>query len=424
MDKINFTNRSFIKSIVVLGGGTALAQAIPALTSPILTRLYSPEDFGLWAIFLAMTYAILPVVSGKYEIAMATVKEQKEVCLLYEVSLWVTVVVSSLGYLLLLEYAEEILNLLDKKNLGDWVFAIPFLLCLLGIFNILSYVANSQKKYALISKNKIIQAVVTAMVTIGMGLLGSGFIGYVIGYVFGTLLANIHGMHRLKIDIRLLSLLEFSKDKKNIAFKYKDFPLFNASSSLLSGFQQRIPFFFIAPYFSDAILGNYMLMFQVAFAPLSFVAFSISQVNLKKVVELIHSGENITRYLFKLTGVLLMIGLIPTLVSVFYAPQIFTVIFGKQWSQAGTYLQILMPAFAIQFIVSTLSSTLDATQHNKLGALWKVLAFISTLSVFMVIAPRKDFESLLYANLINTSVIYLLYYFIIIYAASHVKKYA
>lgn len=423
MSRLNFLKTSpWVKNVALLASGTAIAQAIPAAVSPILTRLYSPEDFGLMAIFLAVTYAMLPAVSGKYDIAMVTAKDQKEADSLYALALWLTVVLSCCFFLLLLFRAEEILNLLDKRNLGNWVFTVPCLLCLLGIFNTVSYVANRQKKYTLLSKFKIIKSVFAAIITIVLGWLGAGFSGLLAGYLFGTLIANIAGMRSLKIDISLLHLLSFSKEKKNIAIKYKDFPLFNASAGVLNGFQERIPFFFIAPYFADNILGYYMLMFQVAAAPLYFISFSISQVNLKKVAELVYNEQNITRYLYKLTGVLLGIVLIPTLILVSYAPEIFEIVFGKQWIEAGKYLKILMPAFALQFIVSTLSSTMDATQHNKLGALWKVTSFISTLTVFAVIAPLKNFELLLYANLINNLLVYSLYYLMIIYAASHLRK--
>ncbi len=34
--------------------GTTIAQAIPVAISPILTRLYSPDDFGVLALFMSI----------------------------------------------------------------------------------------------------------------------------------------------------------------------------------------------------------------------------------------------------------------------------------------------------------------------------------------------------------------------------------
>ncbi len=89
---------------------------------------------------------------------------------------------------------------------------------------------------------------------------------------------------------------------------------------------------------------------------------------------------------------------------------------------AGQFAQILIPAIALRFIVSTLSSTLGATKNNKVGAIWKIVYFISTILVFSIYAPEGNIEVTLKAYVINEIVLAILYYVAILYAAKKPKN--
>ncbi len=47
-----FPKNEFAKNVLTLITGTTTAQTIPIIISPLLTRIYSPEDFGVWDYFL------------------------------------------------------------------------------------------------------------------------------------------------------------------------------------------------------------------------------------------------------------------------------------------------------------------------------------------------------------------------------------
>jgi O-antigen/teichoic acid export membrane protein len=205
--------------------------------------------------------------------------------------------------------------------------------------------------------------------------------------------------------------------------KYKDFPLYNATSGFLDGITIAMPIFFMSHYFSETTVGLYALVVRVGNTPLAFISSSVSQINLKKIIDLINTHKNVRLYLFRISFLLLLIVFPFVLVTMLWAPSIFTFFFGNEWYDAGIYLQILVPALGVKFIASTLSSTLGATNNNKLGMIWKIISFVTTIIIFIYFAPKRDILLLLSASMIADIFLYILYYCFIWIAANHPRNY-
>jgi O-antigen/teichoic acid export membrane protein len=215
------------------------------------------------------------------------------------------------------------------------------------------------------------------------------------------------------------SVLGWSRRKLLLIQRYRDFPIYNASTSLLDGVRLALPVLFLSRYFPEAVVGYYALTLRVAMAPIGFISSAVSQVNLKKVAELVNQGQPIRPYLVKVTLLLAVVVSPLLIVIILHAPSLFAWVFGEQWRVAGTYLQILMPALALRFVVSTVSSTFGATGHNRLGAIWKITAFVVTLGVFLMAAPRVDITGMFVAVLLTDLVLYSFYYYLAWHAAGH-----
>jgi len=144
----------------------------------------------------------------------------------------------------------------------------------------------------------------------------------------------------------------------------------------------------------------------------------VSQVNLKKVSDLVNKGKEVRPYLLKVTLLLIAIVTPVAVVIIIFAPTLFAWAFGEQWQVAGSYLQILMPALALRFVVSTVSTTFGATGNNRLGAVWKVTAFAVTLAVLFIAAPRVDAQGIFVVLMATDLVLYSFHYLLIWRAAS------
>ena len=410
-----FQAGSFLRNLTILGSGTALAQIVPILASPILTRIYSPEDFAMFAVFNAFVSTLTPIVCGKYEVALVLPKNNVAAEHLFGIALYVAFGIAILLTGVFLFTGHGVLSVLNAEKLGYWIFAVPAALLLTGFFTAASYFANRQQRYHLMSKARVARSLLTALISILAGLVGNGFGGLLTGFFSGLIMASVILFFA---DRRLLThrTLQWGKTKKLLAWKYRHYPMYNASTGLLDGLTLSLPVFFLSRYFPESIVGYYALVIRVSSAPVGFISASVSQINLKKVVDLVNSGKSPLPYLIKLSGILAIIILIPAVIIVAWGPELFTLVFGTEWTEAGSYARILMPAIAVQFIASTLSSTLGATNNNRIGAMWKLLSFVSTLAVFFWFAPRADILTLLYAVTVNNILLYLLYMAAIFYA--------
>jgi len=410
-----------MQSVAVLGMGTLLAQIITAAASPVLTRLYSPEDFGLVALFAAIVGSLSPGVCGKYEVAIVVAKSVEESQQLLGIAILFSACVSLVVLAGLSLFGDLFLTLLKADRLGDWIPLIPLALFITGLVNSINYYSNRLQEYHVISQAKILASLFGVVSAIAFGLARL-YYGLVLGNVIAIVAVAMWLLYRYRA-IFSAALLSWNRPKRLLIRRYQDLPLYNASTGLLDGLTLALPVFFLSKHFPEAVVGYYALIMRVAIAPIGFVSVAVSQVNLKKVADLVNHGQPVRPYLYKVTLLLATFVSPLLIIVVFYAPPLFAWIFGEQWRIAGTYLQILMPALAVRFVASTLSSTFGATGHNRLGAFWKITAFLVTLGVFMTAASRVDVTGMFVVMLMTDLFLYLLYYVMAWYAAGHPMGY-
>lgn len=417
----NVTRSPFLASVTVLATGTVVAQVIRLLASPVLTRLYTPEAFGLFATFMAFVVSLMPGITGKYETALVLPKRNSRAVHLFGVAVWFSLVVFILFILILLFFQEIMLQRFDAVGLEGWIYLAPVVLLFGGLFNLGQFVAIRSDRYRVMAHSKVIMAITTVAINILLGLMGVGFQGLLLGSLVGFIVASVY----LYSD-NFVSLLKgcFSGVRKKIvlAKHYSDFPIYNASSGILDGITVSLPVFFLSYYYSVEVVGYYALVMNVLIVPKRFFASAVSQVNLKKIVECINTGRPIEPYLYRLSAAILLMSLPPSIVLMIWGPEIFSFVFGDVWEEAGRIAQILAIALAFKLVSSTLSSSLGATNNNRLGAIWKTLAFISTLIVLFVFSRHDDVYTLLIALVVNDMALYLLYYFLILMAVKNPKN--
>ncbi|MEE9303553.1 MAG: oligosaccharide flippase family protein [Thiotrichaceae bacterium] len=411
-------SHSFLRNVTTLASGTIIAQLLPLLASPALTRLYSPEQFGLFAIFMALVSSLTQASTGHYGVAMMTPKHSIIAKELFTIAVYFAVGFTAITLMSVIFFHQHLLNFLNAQELTDWIYIIPLMVLTIGLSQLANHHANRNGNYSYMAHAALLQGITIVSVSLLLGVLKIGFSGLVIAYACGSLVSFIYlwWRHRgelLALDFRL------SKNKFNVAKRYKDYPLFSGSMSLFDGLSLALPTFFLAAGYPDAVVGYFALVMRILYSPLSFLSTSVGQVNLKKVVDLIHSQSNILPYLHKVTLVLMAIAGVPSLLLFFFGPEIFTFVFGKNWLTAGEFAQILAPALMVRFTASTLSSTLGATQHPRLAGFWKVTSFLTTFTVLWLFSGEVSAHQLLKYLVFKDIILYLFYYTLIYFSASN-----
>lgn len=410
-----------MKSVSILAGGAALARVIPILVSPVLTRIYTPADFGMFAVFMALVSSFVPAACGKYEVAIVLPESPTDAMRLLGISFLVTITVSLLIQLGLFFGKDELLRLLNAEHLGGWIYLTPLVLLCTGLMTAMTYFANRHGDYRSMANARIVNSIIVAVVSIVFGVLSVGYWGLLLGSLLGLLSATLYLLYLYRKQFSK-DLLIWDRNKAQLMKQYSDYPLYNASTGLLNGVTAAMPVFFLSHFFPGSIVGYFSFVLRVVNLPLSLISKAVSEVNLKKIVDLVNTKEDLKPYLLKLTLGLAAIVLMPTIILMIFSPSIFSFCFGEEWREAGIYMKILIPAIAVRFVISTVSTTLDATQNNSLGAIWKVTSFVVTFVVFMLFAPRRDAITLFKAVVLMDIALYLFYFLFIWRAAGRPRN--
>jgi O-antigen/teichoic acid export membrane protein len=206
--------------------GTTIAQAIPIAISPILTRIYTPEDFGVLALFVAISSIFGSIANGRYELAIMLPKKDEDAINIFALGFIISSSISLVLLMLVLLFHDYFTTLLNNDEIGIWLYLVPITVFLTGMYNVLNYFNNRKKYYKDIANITIIKSIITAITQLSIGFLKGGASGLISGQVISQMFANMKLLKNIIKDKLLIS--KISKVKMiALAKRYKDFPKFS-----------------------------------------------------------------------------------------------------------------------------------------------------------------------------------------------------
>lgn len=159
----------FGRNVLTLMTGTTIAQAIPIAISPILTRIYTPEDFGVFALYISISTIFAVIVTGRYELAIMLPKKNKDAVLLVQLSIMITLFIAITTLIIVIFFNVEITQLLGNPSISKWLYFIPLSICLTGFYQSLHYWNNRKKKYNNLVLSRISKSAITSGIQVGGG---------------------------------------------------------------------------------------------------------------------------------------------------------------------------------------------------------------------------------------------------------------
>ena len=202
----------FNRNILTLLTGTTIAQAIPIAISPILTRIYTPEDFGIFAIFLAITLIIGSIANGRYELAIMIPKKDEDAINIFALGFIIASSISFVLLVLVLIFKKYFSFLLGNEEIGVWLYFVPISVFFIGIFNLLNYFNNRKKNYKDISNANILKSIVAAIMQLSIGLIQQGATGLISGQIISQFFANTKLLKNIVRDKILISKITKKKN--------------------------------------------------------------------------------------------------------------------------------------------------------------------------------------------------------------------
>jgi len=321
--------------------GSAMAQGIGFALTPVVSRLFSPVDFGLFGSFTAVSGVILAGVTLEYTQAIMLPKEKGDALNIFFVSCAATCLVALLCLAVCLIAPKGMLELLHASN--AWILSLLVLATLLGGFNRACQAWSTRTKaFKHVSASQVIRSLSTSGVQIGSGYAKAGPAGLICGAILADLFGSLNLMRPVLRDFRRLRRTVSWRRMKQLAKEYSDFPMYSASQNVTNSLSTGIPLLLLIHHYGAATAGAYAFAVRILWTPLSLLVGSLRQVLFQKATESQHRGHSLTSLYVRTTVALFAIGIVPTLVLFLFAPPIFSWIFGPRWMTAGVFARSLI----------------------------------------------------------------------------------
>lgn len=373
-----------LKNILLVSGGTVLAQLINILSQPLITRLYNPSQYGMLTIFSSVLL-IFRFATLSYEEAIPIAKNDDEAYNLVVIAHSLVLFIAFLFIALYFYNGDYILKLLEAQDMEKYWLAIPIGIVIQGIFLILTQWMYRKKNFKFISNKNILQSVSGNLTKIGLGVLNFKSVGLIIGRIMiigGAVIPLISNF--VKENISFMKNISI-KSLYNVAKKYINFPLYQTPSILSTNLRNQLPIIMLSPLFGSQVIGYIGLTDQIIRLPMTLIGKPVMSVFYSEIASLgSENPEEIKKISKKLFKQLLILGLVPLLIIVIFGPFLFSFVFGNEWAESGVYARILMFYIYADFIFSPVSRVFEVFNKQKTKMIIDVSGLLSLILTFII----------------------------------------
>lgn len=368
------SNNDFLKNVSILTFGAFFSQLISVASSPILSRVFTPNDFGMFASVMATVGVLSAIASLKLELAIITERSAfnaKQIALICYVLCTI---------LTLFLFIFDLLNKgvafpLELSGLG--VFLSVSIFFLTGLYIIKTNELNRNKMYSLLSTSLILQRIFIVVFQFIFGYFASSYMGLILGWLIGVLISTIYIFSNSDSSLpklpknKLLALL-----RKNYQY-----PIYTAPQSLLNMVSNQLPIYFLGPHFGLEVVGSYWMAMRLIQLPTNVIGNSIKQVFFKQCQDLVHERRSIINLYNKTVFGLVILILPPTIIIFCYGGNILEYILGPQWGIAGLLVEVLILWIAVGFISSPVSTIFIILKRQKYNLIYDCVLLLSRVLV-------------------------------------------
>lgn len=405
-----FRANKTIRSISLLSGGNIVVQLIPIVFAPLLSRIYSPIEYGAFSSYYVVFGIFSIIATGRYEYALLHPKSENNVSLLVKIAIYF-----SLFFGVVIFFVAIIYSFYGVVPL-HYMIILPLSVVGIGVFQTYSSWLNRYALYKKIIYSKLVQNLSKTFIELLGGVIGWTSIGLFIGHLLGIIFSNIYLLFFSKLKVKIF---DKSNTKNELIMQlklYKDYPLYNLPFSFMDRLAASIPLLFISTNFSTQNAGYFGFTERIIYSPFALISAPISMVLMKEVSELYREHKPIDDIIKQITKVLIYLSVIPFLILLFFSNVLFSKIFGAEWIISGNISTILAFSFIVKSIISPLSNIFIALNQPKKIAQWQTIYLLLHLlgvgfSLYFNI--HKDIYIYTGIVVIVDLIAYAIYYFMI-----------
>lgn len=380
----------FVRHVMQLGLANVGAQALSLLIVPVLTRLYSPADFGAFAIYLAVLNTLVPIASLRMQATLALPELPEDSRRLLHISLIVLGMTVALTTLLMGIVTAE--GLIPDEWMTDQrrflLLLLPLNLAALGLVQIYSAWTMLHHQPSATAVARITESVVDRSTSC---LCAFNAVLHPLGLIAGRLVGSGAAAYSLwKASHAHLRKAPHSwsafQSLAPLTIRYRHFALVSSAATLCDSAARQAPALLLAFLFSPAVAGYYALAFQVVNVPLLIAGDALSSTYFQRAVRLRATPEQLTHSTAQLFRSMLSVIIPTTLGLSFLGSPLFGRIFGSDWAPAGEYAQVLAVGFLFMFLHRPISVLFDVYEAQSARFRFDMVNLVLRIAVMLTVA--------------------------------------
>lgn len=345
----------FSRNLAVMFSGNGLALILPFLVAPLISRVFTPEDFAGYELFVKILTLIAVVSSLRFEMAILLPASQKEADGLTKLSFEVLCIATLLSLIFVLFFRENTARILGNESLSELLWLLPLAVITTGTIKILTQVVIRYREFKTLATNKIIASGSNNVSKYLLGLKFPVAGSLVWGHIIGLILPILALFQRKIVYTLPQRLLKLKISRRKLFSRYRDFPLVNTFNIFIEEAQESLLLFLISAFYGELILGLFAFALRYLRVPLNVFGASLAQVLNEKFARERNEGLNIRKPLIRTFASLAAVCFMPFALLFFYGEPLFALIFGAEWSEAGRLAGYLAPWLFLYFVETPVS---------------------------------------------------------------------
>ncbi len=347
-----------------LVSANVVAQAIALLIYPVLTRIYSPDDFGLFNLFLSIGGVIVIAANAEIQYSIVLPKSERTAVACFHNGLSVVIGVTAVC-MILLPLSDAIAGIFDVPQLARWLPLMPLFVFVSSFWILTNYWLTRNKQFGQIATYQLSQSILGAGSKTGLG--AAGLTGG--GMIVGTIVAQAVALAvTIKTSFKrcLKPLLHIDREECRAAARQNvNFPKYDLPRAVIDNFSNNLPFFMLTPFFGLAEVGFLGMAFTLAMRPVTLVCNSLNQILYQKTAEQVQNRLPISEVFSRFTrGSLLC--LVPAFAALFLIlPWLTECLLGSGWHVVGEYIRLMLPWVLMVWLTASVNYLPDVFQRQR-----------------------------------------------------------
>lgn len=388
--------------LMILSSG--IAQVILIITTPIITRLYSPTEFGEFTIFSNIAMILIPIINARYDLLIVNTKNDRSANILSQISFLISLLI-----LLILIPIFAISAWLYPNFILDFIFII-IMLFLVSLTNIFTNYLNKERKYKVLSLINVFRAGSMALLQIIFGLLALGSLGLIIGFSLSYIAGITLGYKTFK---KHFNIVRDKEETKALFLENKNQLVYSTPSILLNSLSFSVVVFFIGILYTNTEVGIYGMAIRVLGIPVTIISLGLSKIFMQQANDYYIEYGNFRNLLLKFSSILVIVSIILYVPLYLFSEELVNILLGHSWVDAITVIKIVIPLFVTRLIVSTVSLSVIVLQKQQLELILQALFLIGTTATFVI----SKMLNLTFLNFVSINTVVLIVSYMIFFIA-------